>query len=583
MPDQWSTLRLSPPKDLVAINDKITEALTTLNDFLALVKEALELAKLLSSLIATNPIEAALRALLDEIERFIDGLLQGTGAHAIFVPVQKKIVALDINGTPETPPPGAPDSSDELDNQGLIANASSTVLSFVDDASRATGGNAGFYRTLTESLVDEGDINRPRFTPDFAVAGGALVFGANSVRDLSAIIALLESFIKLGDRDDALRNNLLPLENLRAKTLPISTASPARIGVQLDWDKILPAFTMPFLSAETVVIEEIFVIRSTDQRIRESFNWNDVFPDQPSDDINILPVQGDTQVIRRIQNDSFVSRYIDKEESLVEDGVYYYAVAPRYSITTDLPGTVTFSLDEEILPMGPLSNVVRVEFKRPVDSKGAEPPDWIGTPSLAKLFPIIESLINQIKLLVAELGSRSLTGPNHLDRIIKQIEALLKRADKALAIIAEINALLRGLLSQDVGGISATVFTVRTGGMAAWTAELARRLSDTSDPSRPKFDVGDELVAGVVIVAGAPNLPSLTPFLTLLKLFLGSDNEPNPLLDAINAVDVAIADTEKIVFAENLTGQRVASSTLEADPPKVVFDEGMVPKKSINC
>jgi len=457
-----------------------------------------------------------------------------------------------------------------------------TLVNFINNAPASTAGNRGFWRVLAESTRDVGDGNRPTFTPDFAVAGTTLVFGSDSLADLYKIFELIESLLELGARADLSGRTHLTVQNLKALALPITVPedpnNPASIGVSLTWDKLGPGVTFPAFSSDQQVVVEYLVIRSTSPRLREASTWSQVFAQQPaSDDITDLPEEGANKVIARLPNDGFVTGYLDEDPDLVEGAVYYYAVAARIEVNVD----ADFETDV-ILPVGNLSNVIRIEVRRPGDSKGGEPPDWIGTPSLASLFPALEALINQIRLALSQLGSFSLSGPSILDEIIQQIESLIARGERVVAILDEINRRLAALLTSDVGGIFSTTFAVPTGGIDGWLGELAKRLSDPSDNTRPPFD-NNELVAGVVVVGGAPTLPALDPLLSLLELFFGGGSS-NTLLDAINEIDIVVTATEKRVFGEDMTVTTVPLGTPDEDnSPQVVFDASMRPVDTVNC
>lgn len=584
MAENWSSFKPSIPfsEEILAASQTVTETLATLQSFLDIIKELLELAKLLSSLIASNPIEAALRALIDQIQQFLDDILQRTGVHAIFIPIQKQSnLGTDLLARAIADPDKIENFDDLLDDEKFpgATEVEDDAISFINDSSTATGGNTGFYKVLRESIRDEGDPNRPIFPDNFAVAGGALVFGSNDLKELYKIFELLDSLFKLGTRSDLSGHTKPTLQNLRARALPITSSSPARIGVQLDWDKTSPTITFPSFTEDQYVIEEILIIRSEDPKFRSRFTWSQSFSRQPAFDDKTDVLEGedeDTKVIARLQNDGLIFRYVDTDPELVEGRIYYYAAA--LIVTAEATG------DDEtdiIFPVGNMSNVVRVEFLRPRDAKGGEPPDWVATPSLASLFPALEALINEIRLVIADLLSRTVTGPNQIDQLIRLIETIIARSERVIRILDRINRLLTALLTSDVGGISATVYTIEDGGMDAWTSELARRLSDRGDPTRPAFD-GSELVGGAVLVAGAPNLPLLEPFFALLQIFFGSGTD-NPLLDAVNTLDSAVTETEKTVFGEDMAAEQVPVGTPDPEEPQVVFDENMNPTDTVNC
>lgn len=592
----WTSVQLNPPfaDEILAASNSVSDALSAVNDFLGIIKELLELARALSFDISANPIEEAIRLLIAEIDRFLAGLLQSTRVHAIFIPIQKvPLTPAQLRGQqvvqtlidPDVNEDDRYDSFDEMLEENAFSGATEvdeTLIDFIDNSPSATAGNRGFWRVLAESTRDIGDGNRPTFTPDFAVAGTTLVFGSTDMAELYRIFELIGSLLALGARSDLSGRTNITVQNLRALALPITVPedenNPASIGVSLTWDKLGPAITFPAFSSDQQVVVEYLVIRSTSPQLREAYTWSQVFSRQPSFvDTSDLPEEGNSKVIARIPNDGFVTGYLDEDPELIEGAVYYYSVVARIEVNVD----ADFETDV-ILPISNLSNVVRIEVRRPGDSKGGEPPDWIGTPSLASLFPALEALINQIRLALSQLGSFSLSGPNILDEIISQIEGLVTRSEQVVAILNEINNRLAALLTSDVSGIYATTFSVPVGGIDGWLGELARRLSDPADNTRPPFD-NNELVAGVVVVGGAPTLPALDPLLSLLELFFGGSSS-NTLLSTINEIDNVVTATERRVFGEDMTVSTVPLGTPEEDnSAKVVFDDAMQPVDSVNC
>lgn len=601
----WATITLKPPftEEVNTILDKGEQVLSKLVDILQVIKDILTIAKLIASLIAGNLIEALIAQLLKEIDQLLEGLLHGTRLHAIIIPIQKQSfgIGIEINldallKTDEN----VIHSSAQLSEDGKINNSTTAYsqtnvrdfLNFIDTSAYAVGGNRGFYRTLAESVQDEGDPNRPLFTDNFAVVGSCLLVGSRSVDTLYRLAVLLNALLRLGDRTDPLRHAFPTIQNLKARVIPITNAGSVdgRIGIALSWDPIPPRINFPFYNNEEATIDEIIIVRSTDPVFRQKFTWSEVFNTNLVNDINVLPTSssGRTKVIKRIKFDGFTVGYVDDDPTLVGGAVYYYTTILRYE------------LNDKFLPLKTFSNTVRVQFVRSLVSANSEPPDWIATPSLAELFPILEEIVGLIRLLLAELTTKSLTGPTLLDQLIEMIEFLIKKGETAVAILREIMDVIRALFNNDIGGLYATVFTVDYGGINAWNAELARRLSLRNDPSRPPFDDPEDLTTGVVIVGGVPVIGSINvsasmntqkkALETLFNLLFGGGSSkpilpghvppPNPVLVAIATLETAIAEAEQIAFSTNLSTEKT-SITAPVEKPKTLFDQNMLPTKAI--
>ena len=591
MTNNWSPFTLNLPGDISDVGDLVTDLISTLNDFLTIVKTALELAKALASFAATNPVEAALKILIDQIEAILDGLTKATAAHAIFIPIQKPFLGINTTLALDVTTGDINATFNNLESNGAFADNTtidSEIVTFINTSKNARGGNKGFWNTLNTSVRDENDFNRPQFTNDFAVTGLCIVFGAETMGGLQSIFDFLQTLLKLGSRSTLDRNSRPVIQNLKARSVPLTDATPARIAIQLDWDSVPPLNNFSiFGSDEVTVNSEILIIRSISPQTREKTQWSQLFSTQPT---NIdFPETAQTKVIARLQNDGFIKRYIDEDASLEEGKVYYYSAAIRYT------------MNGETQPISPLSNVIRVQFTRPIETKKGEPPDWHATPSLIKLFPAIEGFVNEIKLILATITSRTISDSGILamiEQTISQIDQLVQDGEDVVDTLGQLADDLRALENASDLGMYTTTFSVNSGGMNSWLGELANRLRAPSDVSRPPFDA-EELVAGFVLVAGAPNLSGLTDFIALLELLFGSQDKErqlldsqgnatitipgprNPLIEAIDAVDALLPEPDETVpvFDNNMSSSR----ELPTDPEtrtESLFDNNMNPTET---
>ena len=610
MPENnWVQLKLKIPgaEDLEPAFKVAEDALDLTVDVLNVIKKILEVARLIASAVLANPAEALILAIIEEIEKLLKGLLEDTRLHGIIVPIHKQYFGLGANFPQTLLGIDGYDtiaSATQLENDGKLNKSTQQykdtntdeLVNFIDNSQFAVGGNQGFYKTLAESLIDTGDLNRPTFPDNFFVVGGCVLLGTRSFDVLTRFLALLNAFIHLGDRFDPLRGAIPTVQGLKALVIPINTtltdgltAPAGRIGVSLSWDLIPARINFPLYNDEEAIVDEIVVIRSTDPKFRQKFSWGEVFGSDIPNNRDTLPVSssGRTKVLSRMKNDGFTVGYVDWDSTLTVGTVYYYTVALRLKIKG------------KHLPMGDFSNTVRVQFLRPVLSVGSEPPDWLATPSFVQMFPILEEIVGFIFLILEQLKVKSFTGPTILDQLIEIIAAIVKRGEQAVAILRELLDLMRSLFNQDIGGLYATTITVDHGGMDAWTAELANRLSNRSDPSRPPFDEPADLVMGLVVVAGVPvptapdisaNVDTEKAILqALIELLFGSGKKShipgptppvNPFLAAIDSLEGVILEAEKIAFTDAMKGSRVSPSTPE-EKPKIVFDRNMVPTEKI--
>lgn len=575
MANNWHELKPSqmvPPgiTDVTSAFSEITSAVTTA---LEVSKTVLELSQTFAESASTDVIETTLQTLLSELQGFVEGFSTQTTAHSIFIPIQKQPFGLGVEPPEEiVPREDRPPSYDTFaENNGIDEDDEHPqhLVNFINSSLTAVGGNRGVWKKLYTSLKDEGDEARPEFPDNFAVTGVAIIFGATNLREMMKKAHLFQRILKRNPRAD-LTANVEPVpKGLKSRIVPDPLSS--QIGVILEWELLEPTQNPSLFSNEQLIADELFIIRSKNPEMREKLSWSEIFTSEPKDSGDLLE-EGDYQVVKRIPNDGFVRKYVDTVE-LDVGTTYYYALAARYT------------LDGERQPMGQLSNVTRVNYTgRPVDSRRSEAPDWLATPSLIELFPPIQGLLNKVQLAIAGLTARTVsTGgvAGALTQSVEQLEREIERIEQLNTELTTLNGQLRQFLSVDPGGLYTTVITASNGGIERWMAELARCLSDTEDSTRPPFDEA-ELVGGVFILAGAPNLPQLSAFQELLNLFFGSAAS-NPLLDAIDSVESAVATVEERTFDEALN-EVAASSVAEEDLPSgTLFNDSMTPTNTPRC
>jgi hypothetical protein len=355
-----------------------------------------------------------------------------------------------------------------------------------------------------------------------------------------------------------------PPLGLRAHQRAIPTEN--QMGVQLDWPPIPPGVIRSLFTTEQFVIHEIFVIRSTDPRMRQRFSWLqnfDLEPDPDSTEIEeLVSTDGKTQVVARLKNDGFIAGHIDRVP-LSEKTEYYYAIALRYSI-----GNVP-------QPMGNLSNVERVYYNaRAMTTRKSEPPDWFASPTLVQLFPAVYSLLAEAELFIARFLVRTTTNSGIVDllkQLIVQIQIIITHLEVVRKQLARIENILRTLSNQKtLKLVHSTTINVKQGGIFGWANELAFRLSNPRDGSRPKY-LNNELTTGFILVAGAPRYPELKAVRSLFQMFFG-DEEPdqeNPLRTALRSFEDILRPTAPTIQKPRTQGQ--AGERLETP----VFDSGL--------
>lgn len=489
----------------------LNSALGTVAKAGKVVERALTAAAAVANVQPANPVEAAVRTTLAQIDRYITGLIGYTQCHAIVIPVRKRI--------------GRRGPADILSRFDDFLSPSTSGYTFVQNSLATKAGPGVFFRTLVESVADGGDFCRPIFPSDYAVTGACVLVGAESLRDLAAPFHLFSTLF-VGNQRLAPAATILPVvQNLRV----MPTAVKGGTGVVLHWDPVPPVNNAPLFSDDVIVSKEIFLIRTVKPFQQGFLHWDDLFNgQQPSDSRSDLPSTNESRVIARIRNHGFITSHVSDEDLLNPLRTYYFAACVRYT------------MNGVVQPMGPLSNVVRVTRIQPLpSSRLAIPPDWIATPNFAALFPPLALAINRIRLTASHLGAfttNNTGGQQLLSQTVEQIRRLATQWEATIVQTEEITARLQAITAINApGGMYATVITNPSGGINGWLSELAQRMSDTTDPSRPQLS-DQSLVLGFVVVAGAPRLPDLSAMTALFNMFFGS-HPKNPLFDILQTMD----------------------------------------------
>ena len=567
----WNNAEFST--ELSASADTLTTGLVTLADILTVAisttKSTIELVSSLRPPHPPVPHEELLRGLLsdlNELLEFLKGATTQAQAHVIFLPIQKRNLLPSETLR-------APTFSDFRDENAFhyldIKTVSTETVEFFNTLSTATGGTQALWRTLLASVYDEGDNSRPVFPDTYAIGGAVLLIGSKSLKDMLGPMKFVTSML-----------NAPGTPPLEATAIPTVTGVKVTVAshhgekaFKIKWEPMPTVTTPSNYSDDIIVTTEIFVVRSEDPVFREKFEWSDVFTSQPTSNQRDLPSNELASVVARLPNDGGISDYVDTFE--IDPGKpYYYTIIPRFRIL------------DTYLPMGKFSSVQRVHLKKKsTSSKRGTPPDWFATPTLSEVVPVVRDILQAVEkgLKVATHYSKDPPGDARVTQTVDQLQALL---DQLAAFMSEMRHLAEKagtLRSYDRGGVYTTTFAVPTGGTLTWLAELARRMSDPEDDTVPTFDSTD-LVCGVVILAGAPSLPSLEHFMALIDLFFGTSGG-NPVLQAINEIEGTLAAATQTLLDPAMQPTRVAPGASPAPiaPPARAFTPAMLPGTTGSC
>lgn len=528
------------PEPLQRAVSALTDAVGALAKVSKVTERALKIAQKIAEKASVNPAETALNSLLDEVDRFVGGITGGTQAHAILLPVKRRVIRRSK---------GSSGIEDFLD-------PNEPASAYVRRALSAPQSRDVFYNLLAESVADAGDLSRPQFPPDYAVTGVCVLATAETLADLQIPLRLFTTLFQGNLRMAPLGASTPVVQGVRATPVAVRGG----VGVVVRWDPLPPVNTAPLLTGELIAAEEIFIIRISAPFTRGWFTWSDLFNKEPSDVVTDLAETKYAKVVARVRNNGFVRSYTDSSELLNPAVTYYYTTCVRTVVNT------------EVQPMGALSAVVRVARTNPQpSSRLAVPPDWYATPTLTEMFPVINGILNRVRLEGSRL--RSITTSNSggqqlLQQTINQYAALAAQYQATVDETKELTDRLQALsASETPGGLYATTITRSKGGMDAWLAELARRLNDPNDESAPVM-TSTSLVLGLVIVAGAPTVPDLAAVVALFEMFFGRGTR-NPLRDVVANIGG--------------TGGEPAAQSSSASSRVLGYTPDMLPSRTPTC
>lgn len=535
----WQSVQMSSivPGDLAATLTKVTDVV---DQFIELQKTAINIAKVYQATLNGGGGVDVLKTIIDAVVDVIQGLLQAGKVHALFVPITKHVPA-EVRAYL---PPTLEDLTIEF---GWDAGVGETVpfdqgsITAYAELTGASGGNAGFYNAFLQSLNDELDPARPLYlAQNDAVAMTVLLLGAPNYADAATYASSLGRIFKT-PTNSSLTAGTVPIpRDLRARV--IASPNTTKIAVRLDWQPAPPTFQPPYIPGVAMKVTRYAVIRSTDPTVAmNAYSVLDFFSTQ---DLSVGTTSDDEAKASKViaVGNGLNSTYIDDTEELSADESYFYCVAWEVEVTEE-GATKTLAFDR-------VSNVVKTRVRAPIPVKGV-PPDWMSYGSPLALLPDLEQQVKVMLEKVKALGDRQGGGAsgalsNALDMALANLERLATQLDQANAVFKRIAAIfgspLPGIYTTTIAG---------TGGNAYLVAELAKRLNDKSDSSRPPFD-DNQYVFGLCIVAGGPRLPDIQPVIDLLISLFQPSEASNPMLDVLTSLDAVVDVVEQHVFGQDL-------------------------------
>ena len=541
----WQSLKLQDvvPKE---VPEAINQAVSTIESFISAYTAALSVAKKVTGIVSTsaNIIDTALAQLVTALKNLVQSLLYSRYIHVLFVPIPKVLPASNaLTSIPKTLLDTAnvigADYTKVADALSSGANSSYTQL-----ATAPTGGNAAFFRTVSESLFDEKDSNRPNYpAEDAAIACAVVMTGAASVTELL-------------NASTAFNRLFRPTINMATRVVPIPQNVKAKLvgaaNVKLDWDAPTPVFTSPYFPIIVMRVVKYAVIRTTNKDGMSARSVLDIFT---TNNLTQGLIDGESKVLAvgAPSNNSYVDG-----EVLDSNKTYYYCVAWQVSVQETNETT--------ILPWGAISAMRQINPKKPSSTTSGTPPDWQALKSPIEIFPVLGQQLERLLAEVESIATRRVSTYSNIvttaaDGVLASLQELTNRLHDLTLKLATFSA----TALSDLPGIYSTAF-LGQGGTTFLLGELSNLLTNKSDDGRPPFD-SNEYVIGMVIVAGGPRIPDVQPTYELLKTLFNLPKFDSPLYTILNEIDALVTRTETYAFNADMTPAPVGAAVAATPVP----------------
>jgi hypothetical protein len=535
----WTAIN---PNQLIPSN--VVTAITAMGDVLAgalSIDNPLSSLPSLPSISITNPLGAVINAILDTLT----GILKAGRIHTLAIPIVKTI--------PNQPPPSLPPTLGDL-QAGLNAALGPPTTAAADAYTKMivrTGGNAGFYKAFATATNNPQDPNRPQYdNKKDAVVMAVLLVGAPRFSSIASAARTLDILIRpSGDNSFIARTVPIP-QNLIAKVVGSSTAPG--IGIRLDWDAPSPVNTLRYFPGLSIVVNRYAVIRTTDAKAAQARTVLDLF-----DTATLTEglTSGKNKVVKIGSGKN--TAYLDTDASIDKATPVYYFIAWECSVQ-EHGETVT-------LPFDRLSNVSKVAVKAPTPPQTGSSPNWKATDAAIDALPALSDAAQRFLAEASVMLKPSAHSASRIGDAVKLAQgAAIRLAARSTELVNDIKR-LSAAMSAPIPSLYVTQMSSEKGGTAFLLSELAKRLGDTTDGTRPPFDNG-EYVCGVCFVAGAPRLADLAKVITFFNAIFGAATASNPLLGLLASIDTLVTQAETVVFQPNMTPFPSGTDLTGVDP-----------------
>lgn len=518
--------------------------------------------------------QLALTASLEVLEGSINSLMSDAGVYALHVPPRKRIVLPDgvraaLDRALAGGLPTAPIGRDMLDLEGSLAPDRQGALRSV---LAADAGNAGFCRTVLESLVDAGDPNRPQPQATDHVYAICVMAGAPDIRNVLEFGRTMTAVFGGGAPAADLTPTGLPSpQSVRARQV-VSGESAATL-VEWDYQPAIVHLAGLDLIAQ---VTRVAVVRAQNPDVLSVATFKQLFG-------TAVPQKGlkadGVEVVAVLEYDHLTPPRSVVDPGPLEEGQDYYYAAGFEVALGDSKDLAQGTARPE--PFDRLSNWAKmVPQAAPRRSVTGTPPDWVRTPSVMSLVPDLSAAL---QMLVAEITQAAGGALGFADMLQDHVDILGSQIAAFEGSINSLTATVDRLTANLSGGAGSAGAYVRVsdgqGGLPFFTNDL---LGSFREPGAPPFTDGTEFVSGVVVMAHAPSAAALLPIKAALSLLFGGPSKvTSAVQQAMAAIDVELSRAEAALAApavsvavrigEDDDGVRDMNCPLPPSPP--VFND----------
>lgn len=553
-----------------------TNLISGISSGLSVIKTSLEGLKGILALrnISLN-INNSLNTIITSVNNLITGLTIDSGIYILKIPPPKKGL-ININSQNETN--GELGSNFVTFPRNNILNGLSQEIQNAlrsnpvfeqafNPSTNFVGGNAHILKTITDSIFDRGDNNRPLFNNDSKWAYMLLMCGAG---DITSIIPKLNSLEHLVGS----RNNVSPGISKNMSDI-IATNINTRIsnrgtGIIIEWDSLLSRVLNNY-DGSTIIPTEIAIIRSEQFQAKTARTVSDLFG---SNNLTVGQLgRFGAKVLNIITFDGITNKFLDNQVG-DKNYIYHIAVKTRMEPPKDIQSAILNPLDENsTIPTNTdmgynlLSNASEIRFQnRTQPNLTGTAPDWERTP---KIFNAISNLVDNITERLNSLGDNSNDINTLNQQILQNVDDDIKKiSDK----ITELDVIANQVASAFGNLPSTGVFinyNIGEGPVNTFINILASELNNINDSNRPDFN-DDFYTAGIIMLAVGPDLTKVQAFLDFVNTLLNPTITDNPVTEIVEGASTlhsealtnlqATIENIQLGFNANMSGRDSGNS-----------------------